>query len=432
MTGQRLHDLLHELGDTQPAVEVRPDVFRQGRRAHRRIVLLAGASLLAVIAIVGSLATSVLDQRTAPPAGGDLPPAIPTHVYAVPERLVSFTENGYTWGSDLGESDLAVGRASVSLSFPGPVVISAEDGRYHLLDLPGYDWSSPRGTNAPTMALSPDGRRLAYSWYLDDDMMDDNHVPSGVRIVDLETGAVTSIRDDRGYGVVVEGLGWSPNGRYLVYSKAIRTSPNGTSGARSFFVERLDTRTETSARIDGIQFADHGLGVSDAGWVAAGNPATMVGADGVQLDLGLWGTSNASWSTNGERIAFGSVQNGTVSIVGRTGRGSQRTVVGGGTVSVLGWTPDDRVGVLYLEGESAQVELVSRPGVREEVVTMDREVRITTVSVATELLDQPTRDFAEPDWPFDPQSLVVPGLIVGVVVLALGAGYASERQRRRR
>lgn len=430
MTHQRLHDLLHELGDTQPPLEIDRDTFRRGRRAHRRAVLLATASALAAVAIVGGLVFGVLDSSETPPAGRAQGPAIPSHVYAVPERLVSYTDEGYTWADGLGETDLAVGRASVALSFPGPVVISATDGRYHLLELPGFDWRSPRVTDAPTMALSPDGRRLAYSWYLDGDLMDDNHVPSGVRIVDLETGDLTSIRDDRGYGVVVAGLGWSPDGRYLVYTKKIRTSPNGTRGARNFFVERLDTRTHGAVRIAGVQ-SDHGLGVSVDGWVAAGSPGVVVAADGTRQYLELPETSNAVWSVDGRTVAFGAVQNGTVSLVGRTGVRSQRMVAGGGRVLALGWTDDGRVGALHLDGEHARLTLLDRTGGQARIATVDHRVPVSVVSVARELLDEPTRDFTEPDWPFDLQSLVEPGLIAGVVVLALGAGYASERQRRR-
>jgi hypothetical protein len=320
----------------------------------------------------------------------------------------------------------------VALSLPGPVVISAADGRYHLLELPGYDWGGSRGTDAPTMALSPDGRRLAYAWYLDPDSMDDEHVPSGVRIVDLETGSISSIKDERGYGVIVDGLGWSPDGRYLAYNKKIRTSPNGTRGARNFFVERLDTRTLAAVRVDGTQGSQYGLGVSDAGWIAAGDPGVLVAPSGTTSDLGIQGASNAAWSADGRGVALGSVQNGTVSIVDTATGRVRRLVAGGATVRLLGWSRDGRVGALHLEGESARLELYDRRGERTPVTTLDRRISITSVSVATELLDQPARGFAEPDWPFDPQSLVVPGLIVGVVLIAIAGAYFSERQRRGR
>lgn len=431
MTDQRLHDLLHELGDTQPPVRVDPLVFRRGRRAHRRTFVAATASALAAVAIVGGLATTVLDNSTALPADGHSLPAIPTHVYAVPERLVEFQEQGFSWGRGRGERDLAVGRASVAVSSPGPVVITATDGVHHLLELPGYDWRSNGGTDAPTMALSPDGRRLAYGWYLDPDPMDDAHVPSGVRIVDLETGEITSLRDDRGYGVIVAGFGWSPDGRYLAYSKKIRTSPNGTSGARNFFVERLDTRTGRAVRVDGIQGSDYGLGVSDDGWIATGSPGKLVTPGGEARDVRMSWASNAVWSPDGRRFAVGSVQNGTISVVSRSDGTSQRLVAGGGTVQALGWAGDGRVAALYLEGETAQLELLDTRGDRQQVATLDRDIPITAVTVATELLDRPTRAFAEPNWPFDPESLVVPGLITGVVAVGLAAAFASERRRRR-
>ena len=68
------------------------------------------------------------------------------------------------------ERDLAVGQATAVVTNDTDVfVVTAADGAYHRLRLPGYDPALHDGrlddAERPGVALSPDGRRLAYAWH---------------------------------------------------------------------------------------------------------------------------------------------------------------------------------------------------------------------------------------------------------------------------
>ena len=145
------------------------------------------------------------------------------------------------------ESDLAVGQATAVVTNDTDVfVVTAADGAYHRLRLPGYDPALHDGSlndeleefdgERPGVALSPDGRRLAYAWHapIATDVPaweEDYHVASGVRVVDLTTGAFALDDPPSPFQFAphhtfwsVDNLDshlrWSSDGRYVVFQRS--------------------------------------------------------------------------------------------------------------------------------------------------------------------------------------------------------------------
>ena len=141
MTGPRnsLRDELHRIGDRAPVAEVAPDTWRRARRARRRDGLLVLASAAAAVALVFGVIGALPSHQAPPIATGD-GGAVPSHIWAVPERMAA-QDNNEQWMRDEVESDLAIGRAAAAYVMNDglPVVIGAFDGSYHLLDLPGFN-----------------------------------------------------------------------------------------------------------------------------------------------------------------------------------------------------------------------------------------------------------------------------------------------------
>src|SRR5262249_13387385 len=123
------------------------------------------------------------------------------------------------------ETRLAVGPVSVAYlrndytdgTVPHVVAVTAEDGRYHVLTLP-HLLSDAATSDTPALALSPDGRRLAYSYALPGEGL----TARGVAVLDLTTGEVQEVQLAAAVGTVtdrtqfpsvwVRRLTWSPNG----------------------------------------------------------------------------------------------------------------------------------------------------------------------------------------------------------------------------
>jgi len=348
------------------------------------------------------------------------------------------------------EETLAVGVTAVAFttSHHAPVAVSAVNGRYHLLDLPGYDRVVDLRFDG-TVALSPDGRRLAYTWNKPPaDGRNDTYVPSGVRIVDLITGEVESHQVRKGYGVFSHDLSWSPSGRYLAYNTWIaNTSRTGTRGVRNFFVERLDTETGERLRVTGVPQVDHAPGVTDDGTVVAGR----------ELDLWTWRPDREAKVVDlGESRRW----RGSVAGIG-VFPGSDRVLVSAGLEysRLYAGRPDDPRSMLQISGGAYSLTPVGPVDGDEQAVfertptstalwtirtsgplVNDRAGVLVTFaedlgddySFATSLLQRPTRDFPAPDWPMSMEEKALLGGVAAVGTVAAVWLTALGRTRRRR
>jgi len=225
-------------GMTRMAERVEPappdlTLWTRARRARRRTELVTASAVGAtVFALAASVGVLVQPNPDAPDPSPAQRPGIPSLVRGV-------DGDG---GLEL-ETDLAVGPASVAIANPtGAFVVTADDGIYHRLDLPGFDptvYDDPaiRRTGMVALTLSPDGTRLAYGFHgplPEQTGQGPGFVTSGVRILDLDTGTVETLLGDQPlpaeymyyvdandfqWAVVPYGIRWSPDGRYLVYEQ---------------------------------------------------------------------------------------------------------------------------------------------------------------------------------------------------------------------
>ena len=203
-----------------PQIDV-ADLMRQGesRLRHRRTTTVVGAAIVVALTVFTSAALTRGDDQPRLPVG---PPkqddATPVPQAGIPSTVRGIVGDG---GLEL-ETDLAVGPASVAIVNPsGAFVITAADGVYHRLRLPGFDPTAFDDKHTG-FALSPDGTRLAYGWRAA------SGPRVGTRILDLRTGSLQKIpgySDDwsKASGWSTYGYGWSPNSRYLVFETLTQT-----------------------------------------------------------------------------------------------------------------------------------------------------------------------------------------------------------------
>lgn len=449
MSEEVLRELLRDLGSDHPPVRIDPDTYHRGRRARRRrVALVSAAGAVAVVALGSGIAPLVDRDVPGAPAGSLEQPAMPSRIHAVPERLASSEEDGYRWHPDVAAPDLAIGTTAAvfPVNMGAVMTVSAEDGSYRGLDLPGFDEDSYSRFQGAPVALSPDGRRLAYTWNPDVVAATgpDGYRPSGVRILDLGTGEVRSRRIKGGYGVHTYAFSWSPDGRWLAYNLDVTTNRGGgVHGTRNFRMGRLDTQTWRAVEVRGLPRVDTGPAVSSRGEVVTvgnGTPATW--APGrtpvVRRIEGGEGTVGASWSPDGRRLATGSWEGGLIGL-GSVERGLGVRPVDGldpdGSVRPLGWVGTDDVLLLHGTDDAQQAVTAVPADVRREggrrLLDLGHHGDPAQLSLATDLLDRPTRSYPAPDWPADPATVVAWSVVgaLGLAVVTAGWGHRLRRRR---
>ena len=218
---EELHDVLTRIADQAGPGPTDPTLWARARRARRdRRRRRAAAAVAAGLAAVTALTAVGIQPDRRRPQPVEQPdrtrsgPAIPSVIYGVPRD------------GGLGErTDLAVGQVSVAVANPTDVyVVTADDGVYHRVRLPGYVAASYDAV-LPGIALSPDGAQLAYGWESAARRADGRPRRTGLRVVNLATGALWSAHlgdaFDVGLNIYAWDLRWSPDGRWLGASVAI-------------------------------------------------------------------------------------------------------------------------------------------------------------------------------------------------------------------
>lgn len=484
-----LREELSRIGDAAPRPAVPGDLWQQGRRARRRGRRRghAGVAALVLVLIGGLSGLGVMLGRGAEveptPVGPEGAGAVPSRIEGVPQRLLDNAGPLGSWSPEVEETELAIGRASVAFlsgEFQGgAVVVTAADGAYHLLELPGFIASSIGASmlSGAPLELSPDGRQLAYSWW-DPTAPLEGPMPSGVRVLDLETGAVRTIPLEGRDGVLVGAIAWSPDSRWLAWQGRMQSSwtiDNVGSHGRADVAGRIrpgatvseplpvDHRRSRSMAIDseGEVLMAHGDGWRM--WSERAGEGRLVGARG---ELGLPADRSAgAIAPDGVGVAFRADEPGPAATFLAAGQGSAprkeaRVLVSrdlpldrypyGAWVDPVGWLGRDHVvariqPVLDAGGSSFRIgdqELVvmSAPWAATERFDVVTEVEaeyeevggLSEISVAVDLmtLDQPTRDFPAPEWPWsDERKFAVWGGLA--LALLLGAGILTRVLRRR-
>jgi len=460
---ERLKEELARIGDSVAPVYVAPDTWARGRRARRRDRVLVGAAALVLIAMVGGGVGLVRHEsrETQPvePADSDLV-ALPSRIWKVPEHVADQDQDGQ-WTGPV-ETDLAMGPASVAFVAAGrlPVLIGASDGRYHLLDLPGWlgEWDlyEAEGGIGVGLALSPDGTRLAYAWHGELPTSSTAPVPTGIRIIDLTTGKGRVALLSGGQGVVTTRLMWSPDGRWLAWTGLVAGHLSGAPSS-AWYDAHLGGRinvTTMSAEKAKIRDSSAGLSINNDGTTAWLDRDRLAVWDGRHLTKrkiafpnGLLDTPpTGAWSPDATSIAFGTFGSnaGLIPVEVATATNRQGLLLPDPPardnlrrVQPLGWIDDTRVLAMVeqeLPGRRAvSLVVISTPETRadDRLVTTTDFVTGEFLSVAVDLidLDHPTADFPEPDWPWSTERQMVVGF--GAAVGILWAGYWLFRWRRR-
>lgn len=458
-----LRDLLEREAGAAPHVVVAPDTWRRGRRRRAGKaagVVLASAAVIAGLAVMPSLLDT---DQAVPPAGTGGSLGLPDHLHAPPERMSDQDSETGEWVRDEVRSDLAVGPAAAAWVTPGglPVVVDAETGEHHLLDLPDVvsgdlqarSWSAP---DWQPVALSPDGTRLAYGYARHLPRDDARTVRSGVRIVDLRTGEVDWQRPLRGGdGIVVTQLSWARSGGWI-----------GWRGSRT--LEWTTSSIGGSSPVAGVLGEEVRGPIVELETAGSGAVAVSEGGFGYALDSGqittfsvcpptskfdtfcvpgtasrVGGTADvapgAALSPDGSTLAL-STYDGYDLVTLKLGE--RRPTVGAEgmpddrpwQVSALGWIDDEHVLVLRDDNEGSDgilsvVPVDAEDGVSVDVGVVDSAVGSPSIAIDLVTLDRPTVDRPDPDWPRSEERWVATlGSGALLVLLLLGLGLLLRRR----
>lgn len=389
-TAQALAERFEELASGAPQVVPDADLWRRGRRSHRRVV--AGTAVAAVLAVValgagaGALLRGPADVGV---AGGEAAPALPTVLHAVPERFAQYDDQDGRWVSDLVTDDLAVGPAVAAWVSWGrlPVVVDAFDGEHQLLDLPDFVGENLLTATWQTgaLALSPDGRSLAFGYaeFGPDSAVEP--IPSGVRVLDLVDGSLLTVPLPGQEGTRVRALAWSPGGEHLAWAgDRLGSWTEASSGQSRPVAGVLDPRTGDDGRAVDARTAQRVSGDGDAR-LAVGDSGRLVVRD----------------------LSFAP----TPRTLGRLADGRPLRLA-------QSREPDD---------EQAEVQIVGPDGATATAARVDLSA-LSTLTVATALLDpaRPSTERPAPDWPWSDERK---GLVGSLAVIALVFGGIAARRR---
>jgi hypothetical protein len=388
MTTDELRRRLDVIAAAAPVAAVADDTWRRARRATLRDRVAGAAAVLALAASVAAASTWLPDRGGVPVADSD-GFGVPDRLHAVPERM-SDRENNGSWMRDEVVDDptlVGTGAAAWVTDAGLPVVVDADDGAYHLLDLPdfaGNNETFARGLGSPVVALAPDGRRLAYGYAVFGPDAGTEPIPSGVRVVDLTTGELREIPVPGEEGTAVSRIEWSPDGSWLAFAGMqqgtwTRETMGTPSGDPAGPLLGRVAPGATEAEVRSVVDDEIGLVVDDQGTVSWFSARLRV------------------WDDDG--VTAGADEDPALE-------------------RALGTTPDGAAVRLdgHGDGDTGGVEIVRTDGVASRVVVIPTGIR-ASLSLATDLMstDRPTLERPEPDWPWSEERL---SITIGIVVAA--------------
>ncbi len=431
-----LHDELQQIAARASVADVPADTWTRGRRSRNRRLGAGIAAAAVVVALAGGAVTSWSGQSSDPPLAAGSGGALPSMLWTLPEDVHVTPEAGLAIGpvSAAYVSSDAQGRGRV-------VAVTAADGDYHVIALADGFTGFHAGPEQ-SLALSPDGRSLAYTWA--GTPTADAATPTGIRIVDLVSGSERDVALEGGQGILVRRMTWSPDGEWLVWSGQVST--HWGKGRRSFGDEEaaglVEPGSETSATLppnpdpDGVRE----YAVGDDGRVAILDQDRMtIWRDGTTVSQrstrprGTW-SMQAQVGTDAVLDLRQGYDNG-VPLVQHTATDSFGTLPQSfRTLSPLGWTADGHALGVIDDGASEDGPAIWAGWLDPEsgstysgpVVTLEQGApdSLTVASALSVDADLPT-----PVWADDGSSSVW-WWIAGAGVLVLGGGALVVRRYR--
>jgi roadblock/LC7 domain-containing protein len=230
-----LRTRMHRVADDVTPLPVSDNLWRRGQTArHRGQALVVAAVLVALASVGGGVALWSAPDREVRTASTEVPEggAIPSRIEDIPDDLAS-------------TSDLALGRSSAAFvsSSGDVVVITAKDGVPHRLALPGWV------ADQRTVALSPDGRRLAWHQRADD-------TSATIAVLDLVSGRTSSFPVAPDPYLRLRELSWSPDSSWIAW-----IGDGGAGSSIGRLQPRADPRSTsmaTSSNIPDIAVSNEG------------------------------------------------------------------------------------------------------------------------------------------------------------------------------
>ncbi|MDO3395105.1 hypothetical protein QWJ41_05210 [Nocardioides sp. SOB44] len=433
-------DELAELGLRDAAPALADQAWTRGRAWQRRrrqmTALVAGAAALVVLVVgVGAQQLASLDTAPAPATPGEAGPRLPDRLYDAsgwlpgtegePPGVLSAVVDGYrdaVWGA--GE--------------PALLGISSQTGAYRFLDLPGRARTEEPQTES--VALSPDGRRLAYWLEGEPDGEPNRAVGSvvvGVAVQDLVSGEVVRHRLPTEHGLSTEDLSWADGTLWFSWFQlaGVRGFAGVDGTTASWQVGVAEPRTWEGLPVQHL-YATTSTGQTLVSGL--GDRVQLLTPEARRMvDLDTRSEGPASLSPSGERLAVTLDPDGAnvsdtgprqvaVGEVGADGQVELRAVSTAEALEVVGWRDEDHVvvrsrrdGVPSVVYQSIDVDT----GEVEPIVQGDQVVAVAQQAWSGDIFAAP-----EPPSPMDPR--LQWSLLVGVPLAAL-LGLLVWRRRDR-
>lgn len=428
-----LHDQLERLAErAEPAAgptggELWDRGTRHRRRMRRGTAAIAAGTLLGVAVLAG---VSIGRAGPAPePVPADAPAGLPSQLWEPSPWLPGSAEVGPPGQVVTVIEDRP--RQSWTGSTYGVVAVSAATGDYRFLDLPDL----ALGDFAARVALSPDGRHLAY-WTAgtpsdnpNTSTMSADRAITGLAVFDTDSGATRTHTVPTQHGLYPDTLAWAgPDTLVATYLQFQVGGREGFAAGGDTWI--WDVRAEAPERATEPTLSTGSWGVPSNGRVlltGRRNDRVLDGAtlevlattrrvshlesaialspDGTRL-AGLW-SRRPNVSRLPSPVAVAPIDDPAAAAPVRAGLK---------TYTVEGWTDDDHVAAVGDGGpdrfHSALLEVNVGDGSTRELTTLPNGVG--RVQWATDLLGSPVVDRPAPPRPLDPR-WVTAGLLAMVV-----------------
>ena len=225
--------LLDEASAEMPPARLSEDLWRTGRRLHRRDLIARVVALTAAVAALLVVPSTLIPGRHAPTAGtGPDPAAVPARVHMPFPWQARVTQAPPGPATVMFSGDGAL-RGIDALNGEDRVAVVGRDGSYRMLN---YNGGAVAGED---VQLSPDGRYVAQA---------DNS-----SVIDLTTGRAHRISGPGQPELRDTPVAWAPDGRFLLTLR-YRFPTGAPKIPASFVLVALDTgATTVLADVDDLQ-----------------------------------------------------------------------------------------------------------------------------------------------------------------------------------